>query len=124
MNIMMKVFTSIMAMSMCIVLGACNHVSRIGQVGDREYFVVRSTDVSGPNIGLIVQRDTVTGEVSNVNSFGVDGILPSAIRAGGEVAAASVYDGDNVSSTTTVKNQTTIQNRPSGPNQPFQPHNP
>lgn len=90
---MKKIFGVAMLAGATFALGACNHVNPIGSVGDQKFYAVRSTDISGPNMGLIVQLHP-NGETTNVAAFGSDGVLPSVVTAAGNVAAAEVSDAD------------------------------
>lgn len=102
---MNKVMKTVAIVGILAALTGCNHVKSIGRIGGTEYMAVRTTDVSGPNAVVIVAVD---GDgTQTVASFGTSGILPSAIAATGQVAAAEATDAPTNNNTT----NTTVNNR-------------
>lgn len=91
----MKKFASIVTFSV-LALSGCNHITKVGTLGNQDIYSVRSTDISGPNLAMFATVEHDTQEVVFFEGFAAGGVLPSAITAGGDIAASRARRPDNV----------------------------
>lgn len=69
-----------------LALTGCNSVSSIGQIGEAEYHIVRSTDVFGPSVAHLV-RVGPDGSVTDLPTSSSAGVGPALVGAAGNIAA-------------------------------------
>ncbi|NJL70807.1 MAG: hypothetical protein HC888_03960 [Candidatus Competibacteraceae bacterium] len=77
------------------VLVGCNGVYKLGRVGDKEFYKVKTSDIDGPNTTTIVTRDLDDEVVSVGPTFAGPGPLNSMIGAGATVGAAAARRPDD-----------------------------
>lgn len=82
-------------------LCGCSHVSKIGRVGNREFYKVQATSLLGPSVVTIVSMECGhTNDVRMDQSFAGNGLAPAVIGSagivGGSVLWGNSFKGDRI----------------------------
>src|SRR6185295_1430849 len=84
---MKNILFSLLAAALFV--GCANNTKQIGSVGGVQFYRVRSTSFSGPNITSLVTKDA-EGEVKIQQTFAGTGLGATAISAVGQVGSSAI----------------------------------